>query len=177
MKSIVIIVAAILCMPCYASKVIGVLDGDTLEVLENGVPLRIRLANIDAPERSQAFGQASKKSLSELCYGKNAVFVAQKIDRYGRTLAVVMCNGVEVNRAQIERGLAWVYTSYNKDVRLPVLQEAAKAKHIGLWHDAVPTAPWNYRHQKPELRDATTCFVGSRGGRYMLVERNKYYGC
>lgn len=42
----------------------------------------------------------------------------QDIDRYGRTVAVVRCNGIEANREQVARGFAWVYTKYNKDQSL-----------------------------------------------------------
>ena len=34
-----------------AYKVIGIADGDTLTLLVNNRPLKIRLANIDAPEK------------------------------------------------------------------------------------------------------------------------------
>ena len=46
---------------------VGVLDGDTVTVLDgNNTQLRIRLLGIDAPEKAQAFGQESKKHLSDL---------------------------------------------------------------------------------------------------------------
>lgn len=132
----------------FADEVIGITDGDTLTVLHDRKPLRIRLGNIDAPEKKQAFGEKSKQSLSEMCFSKDATYVVQSIDRYGRTVAVVKCAGIEVNRAQVERGFAWVYERYNKDSSLPSLQTYAKTKHIGLWADAAPVPPWNFRHKK-----------------------------
>jgi micrococcal nuclease len=86
-----------------AAPVIGISDGDTLTVLEDNRQVKIRLANIDAPEKAQAFGQRSKESLSDLCYRKDAAYQVQDIDRYGRTVAVVTCVGVEGNWAQVER--------------------------------------------------------------------------
>ena len=129
----------------HASPVIGIADGDTLTVLVDRQPVKIRLANIDAPENGQAFGQRSKQSLSELCWQKDATYQVQDIDRYGRTVAIVSCDGVDVNRAQVERGMAWVYTKYNRDPDLPGLQEQAKVERRGLWADPSPVPPWEWR--------------------------------
>jgi len=109
--------------------------------------VKIRLANIDAPERRQAWGNRSRQSLSELCWEKDATYQAQDVDRYGRTVAVVSCAGVNVNRAQVERGMAWVYPKYNKDAALPELQERARAERRGLWADPEPVPPWKWRKQ------------------------------
>lgn len=131
----------------HAEQVVAVADGDSLTVLHDGRPLKIRLANIDAPEKSQPFGQRSKQSLSDLCYRRDATYQAQTTDRYGRTVALVQCAGVDVNRAQVERGLAWVFERYNKDASLPAVQSAAMASGVGLWADANPVPPWEYRRQ------------------------------
>tara|TARA_R110000822_G_scaffold301108_1_gene424768 strand:+ start:832 stop:1275 length:444 start_codon:yes stop_codon:yes gene_type:complete len=132
----------------FSAQVIGIADGDTLTVLEDNKPLKIRLANIDAPEKKQAFGERSKQSLSELCFGKDAQYVTQTIDRYGRTVAVVTCDGVQVNRAQVERGLAWTYTRYSKDSSLPAIEAEARANQTGLWSDENPVPPWEFRRKK-----------------------------
>lgn len=120
-------------------------DGDSLTVLRESRPLKIRLANVDSPEKRQDFGERAKQSLSELCYRKQAVVRIVDTDRYGRAVALVSCDGTDVNRAQVERGFAWVYTKYNKDPVLPILQAEALAKRRGLWADANPVAPWDFR--------------------------------
>ncbi len=148
MKFPILALALALSLPAQAHQVIGIADGDTLTLLVGKRPLKIRLANIDAPEKVQAFGERSRQSLSELCFGKNASYATQDIDRYGRTVAVVTCDGIEANRRQVERGMAWVYTKYNKDVALPALQEAARSEQRGLWRDANPLPPWEFRMQK-----------------------------
>ncbi len=140
-----LIISALVAAPAFADQVIGVADGDTLTVLHDGKSLKIRLGNIDAPEKKQAFGERSKQSLSDMCYRKDATYSVQSIDRYGRTVAVVKCGDVEVNRAQIERGFAWVYERYNKDLSLLALQDETKEKRMGLWADASPTPPWDFR--------------------------------
>ena len=66
-------------------------------------------------------------------------------DKYGRAVALVSCAGVDVNRAQVERCLAWVHTKYNQDPSLLALQAAAAAKRRGLWAESHPIPPWTFR--------------------------------
>lgn len=148
MKLVIFLIGLLILAQVHAHKVIGISDGDTLTLLVDKKPLKIRLANIDAPERAQAFGQRSRESLSDLCWGKDASYEMQDIDRYGRTVAVVMCAGVQANRAQVERGMAWVYTKYNKDASLPAIQERARVEQRGLWRDVDPVPPWEFRRNK-----------------------------
>lgn len=151
MKKLVAVLACV-CVPTLAHTVVGVADGDTLTMLDNGRPVKIRLANIDAPEKAQAYGQRAKQSLSDLCYGKDASYQAVDVDRYGRTVALVTCEGVNVNREQVARGLAWVYVRYNKDPSLPVLEGRARGARLGLWGDPEPTPPWMFRHSASRQR-------------------------
>ncbi len=181
MKHIPLAIALLICTaPVFAHKIIGIADGDTLTLLVDRQPLKIRLANIDAPEKAQAFGQRAKQSLSDLCWGKDATYKAQTVDRYGRTVAVVTCAGVEANRAQVERGMVWVYDRYNQDSTLPALQLAAKSARRGLWADKAPIPPWEFRHSSTEHADGqpdSTCLTGPRGGHYQIVNGKKRYGC
>lgn len=130
----------------HAVPVIGIQDGDTLTVLHERRPIRIRLAFVDSPEKLQSFGQQAKQSLSDLCYRKDALLKIINIDKYGRAVALVSCAGVDVNRIQVERGLAWVRTNYNQDPSLLALQAAAAAKRRGLWAESHPVPPWTFRH-------------------------------
>ncbi|MFZ6638537.1 thermonuclease family protein [Undibacterium sp. TC4M20W] len=164
--------------PVSAGKVVSILDGDTLELMESGKAIRVRLANIDAPEKSQPYGQASKQSLSDMCYGRDAQLQKQSIDQYGRTVGIVTCGGIEANRVQVERGLAWVYPMYNRDPSLVSLQNSAKQASSGLWRDANPTPPWDYRHgEQSKPTTHAICYTGPRGGRYKLVNGHKQYRC
>jgi micrococcal nuclease len=172
---------ALLCalsLSAHAHQVIGIADGDTLTLLVDRKPLKIRLANIDAPEKKQAFGQRSKQSLSDLCWKKDATYAAQTIDKYRRTVAVVTCDGVEANRAQVERGMAWVYRQYNKDAGLRAIEAKARTGKRGLWADREPVPPWEFRHPAVTgAADASGCITGPRGGRYQVVDGRKRYGC
>ena len=81
MKFPILTLSLALSLPAYAHQVIGIADGDTLTLLVDKRPLKIRLANIDAPEKAQAFGERSRQSLSELCFGKDASYATQEIDQ------------------------------------------------------------------------------------------------
>ena len=82
---ILIIALPISASPAYEGKVVGISDGDTITVLISGHhQIKVRLAEIDAPEKSQAYGQRSKQSLSDLAFGKQVRVEQQDRDRYGR---------------------------------------------------------------------------------------------
>lgn len=130
----------------FTGKVVGVSDGDTLTVLHAGKGEKIRLVEIDAPESSQDFGQASKKSLSDLCFGKEATIQDQGKEKYGRTLGRATCGGVDVNLEQVKRGMAWFYVQYGHDAAIKSAEDVARTAGAGLWSKADPTPPWEYRH-------------------------------
>ncbi len=138
------------CAETLYGRVVGVSDGDTLTILTNSKSqVKIRLAAIDAPEKSQAFGSQSKQALSDTCFGKAASIEIVDTDRYGRTVGVVTCDGVRANDAQVSAGMAWVYRKYAEGFgHLYKLEEGARASQIGLWRDKNPTPPWEWRKAK-----------------------------
>ena len=130
-------------------------DGDTLTARcgkEAPQTLTIRLAEIDAPERGQPFSARSKEHLASLCLRKEAEVRATTTDRFGRTVARVTCVGTDANAAMVEAGVAWAFTEYVTDPRLPELQAHAMAKRGGLWTDPCPVAPWEWRRRMAEAR-------------------------
>lgn len=130
-------------------KVIRVLDGDTIEVLQEKKPVRVRLLNIDAPEKKQAYGSWSTNQLKDLIAGQPVTVTYTQKDRYGRVLGrVVTTNGTEANRYMVQSGAAWVYERYNTDNSLPALQLVAQEQKRGLWADNQPVPPWKWRHRK-----------------------------
>ncbi|MCU0972894.1 MAG: thermonuclease family protein [Burkholderiales bacterium] len=130
---------------------VGAADGDTLTVRElaTGATTVLRLAEVDAPERSQPYSQVSRRNLNELCRGRPVEFRRVDVDRYGRTVAHVVCDGVNVNWRQVEDGLAWCFTRYLKQPEecLPRERAAREAKKA-LWREANPQAPWDFRAAK-----------------------------
>lgn len=177
--------ALALSIPASAHQVIGIIDGETLTLQVNEKPVKVRLASIDAPEKAQAFAARSRQSLSELCLGKDADFKAHDTDRFGEITAVVTCDGIEANRTQVERGMAWVYDKSNRDLTLPALQLMARRDKKGLWADADPVPPWEFRRPQikkvsslplPSNTDPAICFVDRRG-EYRVIDGVRRYGC
>lgn len=132
----------------FTGEVIGVLDGDTIDVLYERQPIRIRLAAIDAPEKAQAFGQKSRQALAALVFRRQVHVIDQGIERHGRTLGFVMVDGLNVNAEQVRQGLAWVYRTYSKDPALIALEREARDSRRGLWSDPYAIPPWTFRRTK-----------------------------
>lgn len=129
----------------FDAQVVSVHDGDTITVRSTETS-KIRLYGIDAPELKQPHGQASKHALSEMTFGKSVKVTPIGKDRYGRILAKVEFDGVDVNRAMVEQGGAWWYEQYAKgSFDLQNAQSKAQAEKIGLWAEMQPIAPWDYR--------------------------------
>jgi endonuclease YncB( thermonuclease family) len=63
----------------------------------------------------------------------------------------VWCDGTGANAEQVRRGLAWVFDRYVKDRSLYSLQDAARSARLGLWTDATPVPPWEWRAAKRQL--------------------------
>lgn len=144
------IIALLICVVTCATaqmRVVGISDGDTLTVFDENAraQTKIRISAIDAPEKSQPFGQQSKQALSDLCYGKPANIVYVDTDRYGRTVADVSCAGVDVGRSMVGSGMAWAYDRYIAGHEyLYSLQDKARHNKAGLWSiEAIP--PWEWR--------------------------------
>lgn len=136
-------------------RVVGVSDGDTITVLDSTkTQHKIRLAGIDAPESKQAFGQASKKHLSDLVFNRDVTLDCGKTDKYRREVCVVMLDGKDANLAQVTTGMAWWYRQYQKEQTAQqrgayeAAEAAATAGKVGLWQDADPVPPWDWRHAK-----------------------------
>lgn len=135
----------------FSGKVIAVLDGDTLLVLRNNRPAKVRLAEIDAPEKMQTFGETSRRSLSDMVLGKQVKVSSQAVDKYGRMVAHLGLNGLDVNAEQIRRGMAWEYSHFHGNKVLVALQEEAKQVPRGLWALSNPTSPWEWRKLHPNI--------------------------
>jgi len=126
-------------------RVVGVSDGDTIRILVNRNEVTVRLEGIDSPESRQSFGARSKQALSPLIFGREVVVTNTSNDRYGRVLGTVMLGQTNINVRMIEDGWAWHYKKYNNDRRLAQLEIQAKAAKRGLWVDANPLPPWEFR--------------------------------
>ncbi len=137
-------------------RVVGVYDGDTVTCLdENNQQQKIRLAEMDAPEMGQDFGQVARDALADLVFGKTVEVRDEGKDRYGRWIAHLSVGGVDVNRQMIATGNAWHYAAYSKDASLAAAQEEAKARRLGLWAQPNPMPPWQFRATESARKSAT----------------------
>jgi endonuclease YncB( thermonuclease family) len=152
----------------FTAKVIVVLDGDTVMVVrrcgtdgldsagvrlsppcEDNKPFKIRLAEIDAPEKAQPGGMESKASLVALVMKKRVRVDVRAKDKYGRLVALLDVNGVNVNQEQVRRGMAWEYSSFHRNKDYIALQRQAQNARRGLWAQADPVPPWEWRKTHP----------------------------
>lgn len=139
----------VLAGPVIRGRVVAVHDGDTLTVLDHyRREYRIRLHQIDAPEKDQDYGTRSKQSLSQLVYRREVAVEVMTTDRYHRYVGKVALAGYDINLEQVARGMAWVYRQYGKDPRYIEAEDAARRARIGLWAKKRPIPPWEFRKEE-----------------------------
>lgn len=134
-----------------SGKVVAITDGDTFVLLDsNKVQHKVRLAGIDAPEKTQDFGMQAKLYLSNSIFGKTIKVEYNAQDKYQRILGVVQLDSKVVNEEIIEKGLAWAYLKYldNTNQHYKTLMETAQNLRIGLWSIPNAVATWDYRHSR-----------------------------
>ncbi|MEK9953173.1 MAG: thermonuclease family protein [Curvibacter sp.] len=147
-----------LCLPVaaatYTARVVAISDGDTLTVLDaERRQHKIRLAGIDAPEKHQAWGQRAQQFLGERVFQRVVRIEVSKKDRYGREVGTVWLEGEDINLELLRAGLAWHYRAYEREqppgdrARYADAEQQARERRQGLWSDAQPVAPWEFRRR------------------------------
>ena len=153
----------------FTGKVISITDGDTVTVLTDNKQIKVRLAEIDTPEKNQPYGKNAKKALSDFILGKIVQIKFETIDRYGRTIGKIFLDNQNINKEMVKLGHAWVYIHYARDKTLFALEKEARENQLGLW--ALPETqripPWEWRRGKRnkeknlsvslECKNKTTC--------------------
>jgi endonuclease YncB( thermonuclease family) len=136
--------------PFLEGRVVAVFDGDTLEMLVDGAPRRIRIAGIDTPERGQPWAERAKQALSNRVFGKQVKVNEVATDRYGRTVGEVYADEVCVGCELVRAGHAWVYRGFSDDRVLFDLEAQARAAGRGLWGlpESQRTPPWEWRENR-----------------------------
>lgn len=130
-------------------KVVRVIDGDTFDLLSpDHIVRRIRLLDIDAPERGQDYYRVSRQALADKIYFREVRVKWSKTDRYQRILGVVWCDGVYINRYLVEAGYAWHFVRYSTDRAFAQAEQRARAGRRGLWASAGPMPPWDFRKRR-----------------------------
>lgn len=169
----------------FEARVVGVTDGDTITVLDlNKTLYKIRVAGIDAPEKSQDFGNRSKEHLSDLVFGKSVSLPDAKIDKHGRTVSRVLLGNKDAGLEQIKAGMAWHSKKYEIEqsstdrTSYSTAEVQAKNAKLGLWSQSNPIRPEDFRYASKAPKEAgsgTECpcgtnnfCTGSRGGQFCM---------
>lgn len=131
----------------FTARVVEVRDGDTIEVRRSdGRRVTVRLHGVDAPESDQPYGEAATQAARRYVGGANVRVEVEDTDRYGRTVGSVEVGGGELGEMLVREGLAWWYRQYApRDADLDRLQRQARNANRGLWAQANPTPPWDWR--------------------------------
>lgn len=140
-------------------KVIAITDGDTLRVVDHkNIQHKIRLAEIDTPEKGQPYGQKAKGALSDLVFGKMVSVDVVTTDKYGRLVGHIYLNDLHINKEMVRLGAAWAYRQYLKDKSFLDIEEEARGAKRGLWalSEAKNVPPWEWRKQQRQQTTSTT---------------------
>ena len=165
-----------------SGKVVAIADGDTFTLLTaDKQQVKIRLAEIDAPESGQPYGNKSKQALSGLVFGKDVRVVVQTKDRYGRTVGRPYLEDLDICAEMVRMGAAWAYREYLIDRSLLTLEADAKAGKRGLWglSEAQAMPPWEWRRSGTGNATGTCQIKGninSKGDRIYHVPDSRSYG-
>lgn len=170
-KRLLVAAAAALCARAalafsLAGEVVGIVDGDTLDVLTaDKTQYRIRFAAIDAPEKTQPFYEVSRQSLANMVHRQKVTAECRKHDRFRRAVCKVLLEGRDIGLMQIQRGLAWhskpfAHEQAPADRRFYAdAENEARAARRGLWRNPEPVPPWEYRASKHHSAACALVFV------------------
>ena len=142
-------------------EVVAITDGDTIKILTpTKQQIKVRLADIDTPERGQPYSNASRENLASMVAGKEVFVESTKNDRYGRMLGKVWVQPsdcptcgktLDINYAQILEGMAWWYRYYANEQseedrgRYESAEDEARLRKRELWADPYPINPYEWR--------------------------------
>jgi len=187
-----LVLALSICAACDAAtatdlsgRVVKIADGDTFTLrADDGVLIKVRLAEIDAPEQGQPYGRRSRQALAELVSGEYVRVVVQDIDSYGRTVGRPYAGDVDVCAEMVRSGSAWAYQKHLTDRALLTFEDNARDAKRGLWSlpetDRVPPWQWRWQDRQSPARVAVAKCpikgnINSRGERiYHMPGQDNY---
>jgi endonuclease YncB( thermonuclease family) len=185
-SAVFLVVFSALSAFAWSGDVVGVSDGDTITVLRNGQEqVKVRLYGVDTPESKQAFGTKAKQFTAAMVHGQSVEVDEIDHDRYGRTVGLVgLLDGRSLNEELVRAGVAWVYTQYCKKAFCSdwaQLQREAQTAQSGLWADASPVPPWNWRKGQKDISKtpvaAGLILHGNVDSRIVHGPSCKFYNC
>lgn len=125
-------------------------DGDTVKIEDGGLVFKLRISDIDAPERNQRYGKKARRALMKLCKRAEIHYQITGIDKYQRRLGKLQCNQRDASLFMVQNGHAWFGDHYSSDHTLLIAQQQAQQAKLGLWQAKNPTPPWKWRKNHPQ---------------------------
>jgi micrococcal nuclease len=132
-------------LPVFAAEITYFYDGDTVKVKDVGLEYKLRLTDIDAPERNQTYGLKSRRALMQFCKNTSVNVYISGTDKYKRSLGKLHCNSLDASEFMVKHGHAWFNRRYSMDYMLALLEDEARKNKIGLWDAEKPIPPWVWR--------------------------------
>lgn len=161
---VLLIVAPLSAAETLHGQVVGITDGDTLTLLVDRTQIKVRLTEIDTPERGQDWGSRARQALAAKVFREDVRVTSSGYDRYGRLLGRIWLETRDINREMVSEGHAWAYRRYLTDQTFLDDESAAKEQGIGLWSISRPVPPWNWRG-------------GDRSADYVIAKDSKDFSC
>lgn len=132
-----------------ALEIIRFYDGDTVRIKDGAYEYKLRLIEIDAPERNQEYGIKSRRALMQFCENTQIQVYFYGVDKYKRKLGKLHCNSFDANHWMVENGHAWFYKRFSMNYLLDIAQQNAKQEKLGLWQSEHAQPPWQWRKMVP----------------------------
>lgn len=134
-------------LPVFAVEITDFYDGDTVKIKDQAYEYKLRITDIDAPERNQTYGKKSRRALMNFCTEANIYVAISGTDRYGRKLGKLLCNQQDVSKHMVKYGHAWFNRHYSMDYTLDIAEQQARKNKLGLWQNINPSPPWVWRKE------------------------------
>ncbi len=135
--------------PVFALDITYFYDGDTVKIKDGSYEYKLRLTDIDAPERNQEYGKKSRRALMQFCKNASVNVYISGIDKYHRNLGKLHCNKLDASEFMVKNGHAWFNRKYSMDYMLALLEDEAHKNKLGLWQAEQQTPPWVWRKNHP----------------------------
>lgn len=129
-------------------RVVRVLDGDTIDVVLDGEQKRIRIAEIDCPEKGQPYSNRATQFTKDFTSGNIVNLKIKEKDRYGRYIGYISVEEKDLSTELVKNGYAWVYRFFSTSPLLLELEDTARKSKLGLWAEPNPIEPRLYRKSK-----------------------------
>lgn len=136
-------------LPVFALEITYFYDGDTVKIKDASYEYKLRLTDIDAPERNQTYGLKSRRALMQFCKNADVKVYISGTDKYQRSLGKLHCNSLDASEFMVKNGHAWFNRRYSMDYMLALLEDEARKNKLGLWIAEQQMPPWVWRKNHP----------------------------